>query len=53
MTWARAAQSAITACIVESSSEVQVNTDTVTLLSRLEIIKMSHHDVISVELTLT
>ena len=53
MTWARAAQSAITACTVESSSEVQVNTDTVTLLSRLEKVNMIHNDDVGVELTLT
>ena len=53
VTWARAAQSAITACTVESSSEVQVNTDTVTLLSRLEKVNMIHNDDVGVELTLT
>ena len=41
---ARELQSAITACAVESSSEAQVNTDTVTLLSRLQMVRKTHQD---------
>ena len=41
---ARELQSAITAWAVESSSEVQLITDTVTLLSRLQMVRMAHQD---------
>ena len=40
LTRAREDQSAITACTVDRRREAQVSTDSVTLLSRLEIIRM-------------